>query len=123
MTSQSTNKKFGPPTPHPPLALLANMKIPSHIKTSLVFTLSPKVPWALFTLHFSQQIYHVGYTSSHLNTEVKQQLLGWETLQGIPGSAGAYPPADRVQSFQTLFVSIKQLRPAETKKKNTSFSL
>jgi hypothetical protein len=35
-----------------------------------------------------QQIYHVGYTSSHSNTEVKQHLawilLGWETLQGIP---------------------------------------
>ncbi len=27
------------------------------------------------------------------------------------------PRADRVQSFQTLFVSIKWLRPAETKKK------
>ncbi len=41
-----------------------------------------------------------------------------ETLQGISGSAGTYPPppADRVQSFQTLFVSIKWLRPAETKK-------
>ncbi len=65
---------------------------------------------------FSQRIYHVGYTSSHMNTEVKQHwawiLLGWETLQGIPGSAGTYPhpplpPADRVQSFLTLFVSIK----------------
>ncbi len=31
--------------------------------------------------------YHVGYTSSHSNTEVKQHwawiILGWETLQGI----------------------------------------
>jgi hypothetical protein len=39
-----------------------------------------------------------------------------ETLQGIAGSAGNYPPpppADRVQSFQTLIVS---MRPAETKK-------
>ncbi len=69
-----------------------------------------------------QQIYHVGHTSSHLNTEVKQHwawiILGWETLQGISGSAGTYPPppADRVQSFQTLFVSIKWLRPAETNK-------
>ncbi len=28
------------------------------------------------------------------------------------------PPVDRVQSFQTLFVSIKWLRPAETNKKD-----
>jgi hypothetical protein len=38
-----------------------------------------------------QQIYLVGYTSSHLNSEVKQHwgriILGRETLQGIPGSA------------------------------------
>jgi hypothetical protein len=60
-----------------------------------------------------QWIYHVGYTSSHTNTEVKQHwawiILGWETLQRISGSAGTYllPPADRVQSFQTFFVSIK----------------
>ncbi len=44
----------------------------------------------------SADFYHVGYTSSHSNTEVKQHwawiLLGWETLQGIPGSAGTYPP-------------------------------
>ncbi len=43
-----------------------------------------------------QRIYHVVYTSSHSNTEVKQHwawiLIGWETLQGIPGSAGPYPP-------------------------------
>jgi len=36
----------------------------------------------------SADFYHVGYTSSHSNTEVKQHwawlLLGWETLQGIP---------------------------------------
>ncbi len=46
--------------------------------------------------------YHVGYTSSHSNTEVKQHwawiLLGWETLQGIPGSAGTYPPPPCRQS-------------------------
>ncbi len=34
-----------------------------------------------------QQMYHVGYTSSHLNIEVKQHwawiILEWETLQGI----------------------------------------
>ncbi len=63
----------------------------------------------------SADFYHVGYTSSHSYTEVKQHwawiILGWETLQGIPGSAGTYPPPPpppvyRVQSFQTLFVSI-----------------
>jgi hypothetical protein len=40
----------------------------------------------------SQQSSHVGYTSSHSNTEVKQHwtciVLGWETLQIISGSAG-----------------------------------
>ncbi len=44
----------------------------------------------------SAEFYHVGYTSSHSKTEVKQHwawiLLGWETLQGIPGSAGTFPP-------------------------------
>jgi hypothetical protein len=65
--------------------------------------------------HYRQRIYHVQYTSSHSNTEVKQHwawiILGCETLKGISSSAGTYPPplppADRVQSFQTLFVSIK----------------
>ncbi len=55
----------------------------------------------------SQRIYHVGCTSSHLNTEVKQHwawiLLGWETLQGIPGSAGAYPPPLPLQTEYSLF--------------------
>jgi hypothetical protein len=36
--------------------------------------------------------YHVGYTRSHLNTEVKQHwvwiVLGWETLQGNSDSVG-----------------------------------
>jgi hypothetical protein len=37
-------------------------------------------------------IFHVGCTSSNLNTEVKQDwaviILGWETLHGISGFAG-----------------------------------
>ncbi len=78
------------------------------------------------TVAVCQQIYHVGYTSSNSNTEVKQHWawikLGWETLQRISGSAGSYlpPPVDRVQSFQTLFASIKSLRPAETNKKTVA---
>ncbi len=44
----------------------------------------------------NQWIFHVGYTGSHLNNEVKQHrawiILGWETLQGISGSAGTTPP-------------------------------
>ncbi len=39
----------------------------------------------------------------HSNTEVKQHwawiLLGWEILQGIPGSAGTYPPPPCGQSI------------------------
>jgi hypothetical protein len=43
--------------------------------------------------------------------------LDGRPLQGFSGSAGTSPPpADRVQSFQTLFVSIKWLRPVSTKK-------
>ena len=45
-----------------------------------------------YVKNYRQRSYHVGYTSSHLNTEVKQHwawiVLGWETLQGISGSAG-----------------------------------
>ncbi len=41
----------------------------------------------------SQPVYHVGYTSSHSNIKVQQNraslVLGWETIQGISGSAGA----------------------------------
>ncbi len=54
-----------------------------------------------------QRINHVGYTSSHLNTEVKQHwawiLLGWETLQGISGSAGTYPPPPPLWIEYSLF--------------------
>jgi hypothetical protein len=102
-------------------------KLNQEIKTwcpSQVFWLCQKIMKSTYFC-WCQRIYHVGHTSSHSNTEVKQHwawiLLGWETLQGIPGSAGIYPPlppADRVQSFQTLFVSIKWLGPAETKKKH-----
>ncbi len=58
------------------------------------------------------QIYHVGYTSSYSNTLVKQHwawiILGWETPQGFSGSAAPPPsPADRAQSYRTVFVSIK----------------
>jgi hypothetical protein len=76
-----------------------------------------------------QRIYHVGYTSYHSITEVKQHwawiIHGWETLQGISGSAGTYPPyPPPLQTEYSLFrlslsQSIKWLRPAETKNKKT----
>jgi hypothetical protein len=44
----------------------------------------------LFVIH--QYIYHVGYTSSHSNYEVKEHwtrtILGWETLPEMTGSDG-----------------------------------
>jgi hypothetical protein len=40
----------------------------------------------------SQEIYHVGYSSSFSDTDVKQHwawiILGWDSLQGISGSVG-----------------------------------
>ncbi len=45
----------------------------------------PWPPWVAQHI-FCHQIYHVGYTSSHSNTEVKQHwawiILGWETPPG-----------------------------------------
>jgi hypothetical protein len=42
-----------------------------------------------------QQIYHVGYTRYHSNTEVEQHwtwiILGWDSLWGISGSADPHP--------------------------------
>jgi hypothetical protein len=61
----------------------------------------------------SADFYHVGYTSSIRTMKLSNigpgDYLDGVGIQGIPGSAGTYPPppADRVQSFQTLFVSIK----------------
>ncbi len=60
----------------------------------------------------SADFYHVGNTSSHSNTEVKQHwawiLLGWETLQGIPGSAGTYPPPPLPQRTELFRLSLSQ---------------
>ncbi len=61
-----------------------------------------------------QRIYHVGYTSSHLNTEVNQHwawiILGWETLQGISGSAGTYSGQSTVFSDSLCFNQVIETR-------------
>ncbi len=80
----------------------------------------------------SADFYYVGYTSSHSNTEVKQNwawiLLGWETLQGIPGSAGTYPPPPSpLRTEYSLFrLSLSQSSdwdPLKPKKHPLSLSL
>jgi hypothetical protein len=80
----------------------------------------------------SADFYHVGYTSSHTNTEVKQHwawiLLGWETLQEIPGSAGTDPlPPSPLQTEYSLFrLSLSQSSdwdPLKPKKRKVKFYL
>ena len=72
-----------------------------------------------------QWIYHVGYTSSHTNTEVKQHwawiLLGWETLQGIPGSAGAYPPPPLQTEYSLFRLSLSQSSDWDPLKQTKNF--
>jgi hypothetical protein len=64
--------------------------------------------------------HHVGYTSSRLNTEVKQHcawiILGFETLQGILASAGTAVVV-RVQCISALFCPSGATFP-KNKKKN-----
>jgi len=73
------------------------------------------LPWSTISTpnkNDSKQIQHVLHTSSHLNTVVKQhwdwKKLGWEFQILL-----AHIRKDT--SFQTLFISIKSLRPAAKK--------
>ncbi len=76
----------------------------------------------LFSSNPCQRIYHVGHTSSHSNTEVKQHwawiLLGWETLQGIPGSAGTYPPSPLRTEYSLFRLSLSQSSDWDPLKQN-----
>ncbi len=67
-----------------------------------------------------QQIYHVGYTSSYLNTLVKQHwawiILGCETLQGILGSAAPPPCGQSIVLLGCFCLNqVIETRPALTK--------
>jgi hypothetical protein len=78
-------------------------------RSSVVQTKLNRFGWnvSLTIIYYCQRIYHVGYTSSHSITEVKQHwawlLLRWENLQGIPGSAGTYPPSPSPCGQNTVF--------------------